>query len=301
MALPQDDPATRLLTEANGAAMVTATLAADSTPANAAAAAVNTALSAANQSFTLVWGAKKTTGPAAVSAGTPVYGLPAKFGSTALSGGKLSAGGVSPEPTASSVTTEGWVYAAAPNAGTNAMVAWAHGANLWVGAAGTTGYAMICLSGDTASRITTAINICDGQWHHIAHEVTRLNGTTYLKGFWVDGVQINLASPSIAKAWTTALDIGGLYGLATYDWPGSIDEIRISTGARYKASFTPATSEGVVDGRTLLLAHMTSNVMDVAIRSYPVRPVGAPGGAVRYFGPFQPTDWLTDDKWEVML
>ena len=331
MVLPQDDPSYRLLTErtasntylpisdlggtylrqdtaaatyapaASVGSLVTAALATDPTPANAAAAAVNTALAAANQAFTLVWGRTKTTGPATVSRGTPVYGTPAKFGGTALRGALLTASGVAPEPVGTSVTVEGWVYAAAPAAGSNPMVAWSHGANLWFGALGTTGYAVISISGDTPSRVNTTVNICDGAWHHIAYEVTRVNGITYLKGFWIDGQVIGLNSPSIAKTWSANLDIGGLFSSSIYDWPGSLDEIRLSVGSRYKAAFTPATSEGVVEGRTLLLAHMTSATMDVAVRSYPARPASAPGGSVRYFGPFQPTDWLTDDKWEVML
>jgi hypothetical protein len=254
-----------------------------------------------NGAYSLVWGATKSTGPATTVRGTPVYGTPAKFGGTALRGAVLTASSVAPEPIGTSVTVEGWVYAAAPAAGSNPMVAWSHGGNLWVGAIGTTGYAVISISGDTPSRVNTTINICDGAWHHIAYELTRISGITYLKGFWIDGQVISLNAPSIAKAWSPNLDIGGLFSSSLYDWPGSLDEIRLSVGTRYKAAFTPATSEGVVEGRTLLLAHMTSATMDVAVRSYPIRPVAAPGGSVRYFGPFQPTDWLTDDKWEVML
>lgn len=251
--------------------------------------------------YSLIWGAAKTSGPATVVRGTPTYTTPAKFGGAALKGSLLSASSVAPEPIGTSITVEGWVYAAAPAAGTNPMVTWSHGGNFWVGALGTTGYACISISGDTPSRINTTINICDGAWHHLAYEATRVNGITYLKGFWIDGQPIGLGSPSIAKAWSSNLDIGGLFSASLYDWPGSIDELRISMGNRYKGAFTPATVEGVVEGRTLLLAHMTSNVMDVAVRSYPARPVAAPGGSVRYFGPFQPTDWLTDDKWEVMV
>lgn len=38
-------------------------------------------------------------------------------------------------------------------------------------------------------------------------------------------------------------------------------------------------------------------VLVYASGAYPSRPAGAPGGAVRYIGPTQPTTWLANDEW----
>lgn len=45
------------------------------------------------------------------------------------------------------------------------------------------------------------------------------------------------------------------------------------------------------------IGSISLQVLVYASGAYPARPVGLPGGAVRYIGPVQPTDWLTNDEW----
>lgn len=253
---------------------------------------------ATNAMYSLVWGAEKTTGPATVVRGTPIYGLPAKFGS-ALSGGILAAGTTAPEPDGTSLTIESWVYApeVPPGSIANPVVAWSLGNAIWFGAVGGTGYATLCLSGETESRVNTARNICDGLWHHVAVEISRTASVTTLKGFWIDGISISGSAPTTGKAWVSTLHLRGLPTASAFDWTGSIDEVRLTIGNRYSGTFTKPSAPFTMDSRTILLGHLESNIMDVAVRSYPVRPSGIPGGSVTYTGPFQPTTWLTDDKW----
>ena len=78
-----------------------------------------------------------------------------------------------------------------------------------------------------------------GQWYHV--EVSRESGTFR---FFLDGIELTLqqsATGSMANP-DADLDIGGVGG--ANDFPGWMDEIRISKGvARHTANFTAPTSE----------------------------------------------------------
>lgn len=84
----------------------------------------------------------------------------------------------------------------------------------------------------------TAVN--NGAWHHVA--ATRSAGTLR---FFVDGVLDGTATLSTNYPHQVVLGIGAQVSSRnpTYDFPGYIDELRITKGlARYTASFAPPTA-----------------------------------------------------------
>lgn len=250
----------------------------------------------ADASVTLVYGSKKTVGPASTDHGAPTYGAPARHGAS-LTGGVLRAGGVCPEPDGWALTVEAWVLSGSLPTDGAVKVAFSLGNDLWV-AADSAGRALITLSKTADSRIISTVNICDGAWHHIAVTVTRRNGITFLVRFFVDGVEVAGAAPTTAQPWNSNLYVRGIT-VASYDWQGAVDSIRASIGEIYTKNFTPPTEEFTVTPRTLVRGTLESNTMDVASRTYGTRPSAetTPAGSVTYVGPMKPTDWLTDDRW----
>lgn len=95
----------------------------------------------------------------------------------------------------------------------------------------------------------TAVN--NGAWHHVA--ATRSAGTLR---FFVDGVLDGTATLSANYTQQVVLGIGAQVASRNpvYDFPGYIDELRITKGvARYTASFAPPTAAflgGVFGGST---------------------------------------------------
>jgi len=90
-----------------------------------------------------------------------------------------------------------------------------------------------------------------GQWYHVA--VVR-SGTTVT--FFLDGTSIGTATYSYDVPSHTGY-IGGNTGRSTgLSFTGYIDELRVSTSARYTSNFTPSTSAFNNDSNTLLLLHM---------------------------------------------
>lgn len=248
-------------------------------------------------SVTLVYGSEKTAGPTNTDHGTPVFGAPARHGSS-LTGGVLRAGAVCPEPEGWALTVEAWVLSGTVSTDGSVKVAFSLGNDLWV-AADTSGRAFITLSKTPDSRVFSTVNICDGAWHHVAVTVTRRNGVTQLVRFFVDGVEVIGSAPTTAQAWNTNLYVRGIT-VASYDWQGAVDSIRASIGEIYTKNFTPSASELPVTPRTLVRGTFEDqNIMDVAVRSYGTRPSAetTPAGSVTYVGPMRPSDWLTDDRW----
>ncbi len=95
-------------------------------------------------------------------------------------------------------------------------------------------------SGIAVASQTSGTAITDGNYHHVA--ASRVSGTLRL---FVDGV--------VAATATDATNYNSLQGLctvgaqvnsrnATYDFNGTIDEVRISKKAWYSAAFTPPTA-----------------------------------------------------------
>jgi len=94
-------------------------------------------------------------------------------------------------------------------------------------------------------------NAVDTNWHHLAI-VMPGDGTQKL---YLDGT--HQASASVGDTWHTASDpiLIGMSGLTGQDMNGYMDEIRISSVARYSADFTPSTTAFTSDADTLLLIH----------------------------------------------
>ncbi|MDR6867539.1 hypothetical protein J2Y69_002143 [Microbacterium resistens] len=289
---------------------VTAKIADHPEVAEAAAEAVTDAMAAQHLSYSLVWataGTVEVAGTVAAATGAPAYTAAGRFG-TALSAGSVTAsgGGVVVEPGSGvTYTIEGWVKAAGLPTGASRRVFFAlSGQGLYVAGDATTGYASATT--DSNRRWTSTTNICDGAWHHIAVTFTRASNATTVVGFWIDGAVASgaAAGTPVPAAWDSAVRLGGLSVSSSFDWYGAgsaglIDEVRISKTARYTAAFTPPGAAFAWDANTLVLAHMNSTAYSYAGvgHAYPARPSGAPGGAVTYLGPVQPTDWLPKDRW----
>jgi hypothetical protein len=92
---------------------------------------------------------------------------------------------------------------------------------------------------DTDVNVTSSATISDGNWHHLAFV---RNGSTVT--MYVDGTSVGSDTITSAQNYTGLLHIGKLIvsGSPTQYFNGWIDEIRLSTVARYTANFTPKTS-----------------------------------------------------------
>lgn len=86
---------------------------------------------------------------------------------------------------------------------------------------------------------TPSASFNNGQWRHVA--VCRLGSLFYV---WIDG-QPGGSSPAVNA---DTIGIRGNAGVLSFGstsgnvWPGLIDEIRVSRGARYTTAFTPPTA-----------------------------------------------------------
>jgi hypothetical protein len=134
-------------------------------------------------------------------------------------------------------TAEAWIRAA--SLGTNDRTIFsqynAASANRTILRITTTGAVQI-FNGAQGSTTSSAV-ITANQWYHIAF--VRSSVTT-LTAF-LDGVQVaqatNFAGPTSANTM-----IGGFFGFSDDQWNGWMDEIRITSLARYTANFTPPTA-----------------------------------------------------------
>jgi len=109
------------------------------------------------------------------------------------------------------------------------------------------------------STILSTSTVSDNTWYHVA--IVKESSTTVK--MYLDGVlQATDSSASGYTDATTNLWIGrgmgvssGLWDATRYDHNGHIDEIRISSTARYTAAFTPPSAAFINDENTVLLIH----------------------------------------------
>lgn len=98
----------------------------------------------------------------------------------------------------------------------------------------------IIYTGTTGTSISSATNLTDGSWHHVA--LVRSGGSIML---FLDGVlKTTIAYASAISNVSDVFAVGqvGALGGAT-SFNGNIDEFRLSVGiARWTADFTPPTS-----------------------------------------------------------
>ncbi|MHA2062817.1 MAG: LamG-like jellyroll fold domain-containing protein [Candidatus Thorarchaeota archaeon] len=101
-------------------------------------------------------------------------------------------------------------------------------------------------------------------WYHFAVE---RDGNTW--NLFVDGVKEATTSWSGSLSFTSDLEIGftSYIGGPSYNWPGKIDELRVSSVARYNGvNFTPPSAAYSSDSNTKLLLH-ADNPEDISIPS----------------------------------
>ena len=87
-------------------------------------------------------------------------------------------------------------------------------------------------------------------WYHVA-VVRETNNTTTV---YIDGTSIGSGTISGGTSSSYRVEIGA-FSPSTDEFDGYMDEIRISSVARFTSSFTPTTSEYTADGDTLALIH----------------------------------------------
>ena len=113
---------------------------------------------------------------------------------------------------------------------------------------------MAYYNGSTLSTIDSVSNVFDGTFHHIA--IVR-DGNNLL--LFVDGTletTKDITGFSFSTS-TTEFAVGRKGNLDANYFLGNIDEVRISKGiARWTATFTPTTTEYIVDMYTFFLLHM---------------------------------------------
>jgi len=72
---------------------------------------------------------------------------------------------------------------------------------------------------------------------------------------------------------------------------GFVSDESSQTAVALRAAYVPR-DEYTASGATDAL-----HIVSYSGGAYPARPAGVPAGQVRYIGPVQPTDWLTNDEW----
>jgi hypothetical protein len=115
----------------------------------------------------------------------------------------------------------------------------------------------LLVSNNSSTIIGAGGTISVNTWHHIA--VT--NAGTGLK-LWLDGTQVGATYvSSVALGTTQPLSVGAAAD-GTSAFTGHIDEIRVSSTARYTATFTSPSSALSNDNNTLLLVHADTTIAD---------------------------------------
>lgn len=127
-------------------------------------------------------------------------------------------------------------------------------------------------NGSVYSVLTSDSTISSNAWNHVA--VVFRDNTTYL---YINGILEDTkpftgsVSNSTANPWT----IGASF-VSTMSFPfsGMIDELRISSVARYNSNFTPQTVPFGSDSNTKLLLHFSGSLQDSSPNNYQLNPHG---------------------------
>lgn len=277
----------------NPAVVDAAAAAVNANPKIAQLLSVTTGETVSNLAFSLVQGFQPTLVTLTTVRGAPVYGAPAKFGK-AQSGGVTQASGAIPDSPV--MTLDGWFMQPALPVGTAVDIIWSVNGFMYVCIEPATGYLSYVHSGNT--KRSAQVNVCDGQWHHAAVELTRSGADVTLTGMWLDG---NLITGAVVSGglgvWSSDLTIGGNPS-RNFDMDGSVDSLRISNQSVFPAAgFTPPVWPITPSASTAFTAPLDTSQATKYVYGYPPRPTNAPGGSVTYTGKAQPTTWLTNDRW----
>ena len=114
---------------------------------------------------------------------------------------------------------------------------------------------------------TTAVPL--NQWVHVA---AVRSGTTLT--YYVNGVPSGTAT--VSNNFNSSQVYVGCNQSGIQNFPGWMDELRISNTARYTTTFTPSTTAFTSDANTLLLLHFDSLNNDVSTNLVPISYYGAP-------------------------
>lgn len=205
------------------------------------------------------------SGPAGVvNAGpgsTPAY-VTGKFGSGAMSDGAYHAALTYAGGT---ITVEAWFKAAAPPS-TDTYAISDNVTNIGFQIKGTSGNFGVVAPAFTAD---SGKAVCDGAWHHIAMVSNATLGVVqayvdgakaYEQSYSYQGSGVNpvydVLACSTAGGGTKSLNNGGARSAF-----GTLDEVRISSVARYTGAYTVPAAAFTYDASTLALWHLDGNLV----------------------------------------
>jgi hypothetical protein len=183
------------------------------------------------------------------------YGLAFNGGTSAAGSGTLTVANQTAFQTLTSLTVEAWVYMQEISTTLGRVVDYQRSAPT------NDGFFMWCNAnhaglsfGVIADNVSKSVNTVDfslNTWHHIAGT---WDGSTVR--VFVDGVLSNSIAQTGSSTSNPAhgLLVGNSGGGRQF--PGIIDEVRVSDIARYTSNFSVPTSEFTTDADTLLLLHM---------------------------------------------
>jgi hypothetical protein len=159
-------------------------------------------------------------------------------------------------------TFEGWIKTTSAS---GTFVAFGHDDWFWVGINGTN---LEAHYGPTLSeQVLTGSAVNDGNWHHVAIVFNAAAGTLYLDGNR-QGSTGATKNTDVGSSTFNGFCVGGFGSggtLPTFDFPGSIDEVCVSTVARYSgATYTVPTSafDPTVTANIRALYHLDNNGVD---------------------------------------
>ncbi len=133
--------------------------------------------------------------------------------------------------------------------------------------------------------IPTAIT--NGTWAHVAVTGYVSNGYCQLR-FYVDGLLRETAGApeytcNVSISNTSSLQIANKTRVENGpNYPGLLDEFRLSSKHRYVADFTPAARPFVTDASTIALYHFDKNLDDSSGNSFNLRPSFAEPEGLEY-------------------
>lgn len=176
-----------------------------------------------------------------VTSGADIYATPAHFGAGVLGPEATGPYMYSPGPDwafgTTDFTVECFIYLANlpdPDAYYSPMGTW-DADDGWCFVVGSDGH--LAWRSNALTITATSGEVTTETWHHIAY--SRGSGTGRL---FLDGVQVATGSDGEELTRTNSLIVKG-NRTSTDDFPGFIDELRITSAARYASGFSPPTDE----------------------------------------------------------
>ena len=134
-------------------------------------------------------------------------------------------------------TAETWIRAASIGTNDRTIFSQYNGANANRTIISITTTGAVRIFNGSQGTVTSSAVITANQWYHIAFV---RSSTTTVTAF-LDGTQVVQATNFVGPLSTNTM-IGGYAGFPDDQWNGWMDDIRVTTVARYTANFTPPTA-----------------------------------------------------------